>query len=133
MNTKICYPAVFQKEEDGYSVWVPDIQGCTSQGDSFEEAVSYITEAIGICLEFSLEKGERIPRPSSPETIPIEKNQFIAAVIFDPVEYQKKYGEKAIKKTLTIPAWLNTMAERNGVNFSAVLQRALMEQLGVNQ
>lgn len=120
MSTKICYPAVFQKEDVGYSVWVPDIQGCVSQGDDFEEAVNYITEAIGICLEDDLERGNKPPVPSLPTSIKLEENQFVSVIIFDPIEYQRKYGTKAIKKTLTIPSWLNTMSEREHINFSAV-------------
>lgn len=129
MSTKICYPAVFQKEDVGYSVWVPDIQGCVSQGDDFEGAVNYITEAMGICLEDDLERGKKPPVPSAPDTIKLEKNQFLSVIMFDPVEYQKKYNTKAVKKTLTIPNWLNTMSENENINFSAVLQEALMEKL----
>ena len=132
MSTKICYPAVFQKEESGYSVWIPDIPGCISQGDDFEEAVNYITEAIGICLEDSLENGEKMPAPSSPDAIQTERGQFVSVVMFDPVEYQRKYSGKAIKKTLTIPAWLNTASERAHINFSQVLQEALMERLHIS-
>ena len=129
MSTKICYPAVFQKEDVGYSVWIPDIQGCVSQGDSFDEAVKYITEAMGLCLEDDMERGIIPPVPSTPDTIPLEKNQFVTVIVYDPLEYQKKYNTKAVKKTLTIPNWLNTMSEQAHINFSAVLQEALMEKL----
>ena len=131
MSTKIYYPTVFQKEETGYSVWVPDIQGCVSQGDSFEEAAEYIAEAIGLCLETYEDKNVDIPKPSSPETIHTDEGQFVSMIAFDPAEYDAKYGTKAIKKTLTLPSWLNTMAERNNINFSAVLQAALIEKLGL--
>lgn len=129
MSAKIYYPAVFQKEDVGYSVWVPDIQGCVSQGDSFDEAVNYITEAIGICIEDDLERGEKPPIPSAPDMIELEENQFISVIMFDPIEYQKKFSTKAVKKTLTIPAWLNTLSERENINFSVALQEALMEKL----
>ena len=129
MGNKICYPAVFQKEDVGYSVWVPDIQGCVSQGDNFEDAVKYITEAIGICIEDDLERGTKPPVPSVPNTIELEENQFVSVVMFDPIEYQKKYSAKSVKKTLTIPGWLNAMSEHENINFSAVLQEALMEKL----
>ena len=132
MSTKIYYPTIFQKEDVGYSVWVPDIQGCVSQGDSFEEAAEYITEAIGLCLETLSDNNADIPKPSAPESIKIEENQFVSMVAFDPVEYETKYSTKAVKKTLTIPAWLNTIAERNNINFSSVLQSALIEKLGLN-
>ena len=129
MSTKIYYPAVFQTEDIGYSVWIPDVQGCVSQGDTYEEAVDYISEALGLCLEDDLERGVKPPVPSAPNAIKLENNQFISIIAFDPIEYQKKYSTKAVKKTLTIPNWLNTMSEREHINFSTVLQEALMEKL----
>ncbi len=131
MNTKIYYPAVFQKEDVGYSVWVPDINGCVSQGDTLKEAVDYITEAIGLCLETYLEHNVTPQKPTPPEDIVVEKGQFVSVIAFDILEYQKKYGTKAVKKTLTIPAWLNTLAEKNNVNFSSLLQTALMQELNL--
>lgn len=131
MSTKICYPAVFQKEDVGYSVWVPDIQGCVSQGDNFDEAVRYITEAIGLCLEDDFERGAVPPVPSAPDKIELQENQFVTVIVFDTLEYQNKYGTKSVKKTLTIPTWLNTMSEQAHINFSAVLQEALMEKLNL--
>ncbi len=132
MSTKIFYPAVFQKEDIGYSVWIPDIQGCVSQGDSFEEAVEYITEAIGLCLETYANHDINIPKPSSPESIKTEEGQFVSMVAFDPVEYEKTYSSKSVKKTLTIPSWLNTMSMRENLNFSSVLQEALIKKLGLS-
>lgn len=128
MNVKIYYPAVFQKEYKGYSVWVPDIEGCVSQGESLSEAMENIADAIGLMLETLADHGLDIPAPSSPEKIKTEENQFVSVVPFDPAEYDEKYNAKAVKKTLTIPSWLNTMAERSNVNFSAVLQKALIEE-----
>lgn len=128
MNVKIYYPAVFQKENTGYSVWVPDIEGCVSQGESISEAMENITDAIGLMLETLADHDLDIPAPSSPEKIETEENQFVSVVPFDPAEYDEKYSEKAVKKTLTIPNWLNTMAERSNINFSALLQKALIEE-----
>ena len=130
MKSVFYYPAVFQKEEVGYSVWVPDIEGCVSQGDTFDEAMDYIREAIGLCMEDFVEKGV-IPAASEPCDISVEKNQFVAVVGFDYDEYQKKFGSKAVKKTLTVPAWLNTLSERNNINFSQVLQNALKQELKI--
>lgn len=128
MNVKIYYPAVFQKEDSGYSVWVLDISGCISQGETISEAIENISDAIGLMLETLAEHGIDIPAPSAPEKITAEKNQFVSVVPFDPAEFDEKYSSKAVKKTLTIPNWLNTMAERSNVNFSAVLQKALIEE-----
>ncbi len=128
VNIKIYYPAVFQKEETGYSVWVPDIEGCISQGESLNEAIDNISDAIGLSVETLAEHGMDIPVPSAPEKIIAEKNQFVSAIAFDPVEFDAKYSTKTVKKTLTIPNWLNTMAERSNINFSALLQKALIEE-----
>lgn len=131
MNSIFYYPAVFQKEEVGYSVWVPDIQGCVSQGDTFGEAMEYIKDAIGICLDLIVQNGNVPPKATEPNGIELEPDQFVAVVSFDFDEYQKKHGEKSVKKTLTIPAWLNTLSERKNINFSQVLQNALIHELQI--
>ena len=128
MSVKIYYPAVFQKEDTGYSVWVPDLEGCVSQGETIGESTENISDAIGLTLETLADHNVDIPAPSSPETISVQKNQFVSIIAFDPAEYEEKYSTKAVKKTLTIPSWLNTMAERAHINFSAVLQEALIEK-----
>lgn len=74
MNVKIYYPAVFQKEDSGYSVWVLDISGCISQGETISEAIENISDAIGLMLEILAEHGIDIPAPSAPEKITAEKN-----------------------------------------------------------
>ena len=131
MNSIFYYPAVFQKEEVGYSVWVPDIQGCVSQGDTFDEAMEYIKDAIGICLDLIVQNGNVPPKATEPNGIELEHDQFVAVVSFDFDEYQKKHGEKSVKKTLTLPAWLNTLSERKNINFSQVLQNALIHELQI--
>lgn len=131
MNRIYYYPAVFQKEDDGYSVWLYDIEGCVSQGDTLDEATNNITEAVGLFFEGYQESGKEIPKATSPEKINLKKDQFVALVGFDWTAYQAKYGNKAVKKTLSIPSWLNTMAEEKHINFSSVLQNALKEQLQV--
>lgn len=131
MKTVYCYPAIIQKEENGYSVWIPDIAGCNSCGETVADALDNIKEALGLCIEVFLDEKKEIPEPSLPEKIKIEQNQFIAVVDFDWLEYQKKYCSKAVKKTLTIPSWLNEMAMQHDINFSAVLQNGLKQELHI--
>lgn len=131
MNTKFYYPAVFQKESEGYSVWLYDIPGCVSQGNTFDEAVENISAAFGLFAEEFRANNEQLPIPTVPSDISLETKQFVAVIGFDWIEYQKKYNNKSIKKTLTIPAWLNTMAEEQHVNFSGLLQSALKEKLNL--
>ena len=126
---KYYYPAVFQPEEVGYSVWLADIDGAISQGDTLEEAIENIKDAFGLYVEDAQERKSELPKASNPADIALEKGQFVCFIEFDWVEYQRKHGNKAVKKTLTIPAWLNTLAEEEQINFSGVLQDALKAKL----
>lgn len=127
---KILYPAVFQSEDVGYSVWIPDIQVCISQGDTLEEAYENIKDSLGLFVEEQKDtKSYVLPEASKPEYIKVEKGQFVALVEFDWVSYLKKTDNRAVNKTLTIPAWLNEAAKSENINFSQVLQKALKETL----
>lgn len=129
---KYYYPAVFQPEDTGYSVWLHDIDGCISQGDSLEEAIENINDALGLYFEEYKEKGRVLPEATNPSKISLENGQCVAFVQFDWLEYQKKHNSKAVKKTLSVPAWLNTIAEESHVNFSGLLQEALIDHLHLN-
>lgn len=121
------YPVVFHPEEVGYSVTVPDIEGCFTQGDTMDEAVEMTQEAIGLMLEDC----EDIPIPSDPASIQKEVGDFVMAIPFDIAAYRRRHNTKAIKKTLTIPSWLNEEAEAAHINFSGVLQEALCAKLNI--
>jgi conserved hypothetical protein len=125
------YPAIFQVEEDGYSVFVPDIPGCMTQGDTMEEALAMVQEAIGLMLEDVAPAD--YPAASLPPDLGLEKDQFALMVPFDKLAYDKKYNAKAVKKTLSVPKWLDTLATEHNVNFSNILQNALMHELGVRK
>lgn len=130
---KYVYPAIFQKEDTGYSVFFPDLQGCQTEGDTLEEALFMAKDALSIYI-FDLEEDKKtIPTPSNPMDIKVDKNQFISIIDFDMLEYRKKYDCKAVKKTLSIPNWLNSLAEDYDVNFSQLLQTALKEYLNVSE
>ena len=126
---KYFYPVIFEPEEVGVSVYVPDIPGCFTQGDSLEEALDNVQEVIGLMLEDK--SPNEYPEPSKPNDIKLENEQFIMLVAFDKLAYDRKYNAKAVKKTLSVPAWLNNMALERNLNFSNLLQRALMSELGL--
>ena len=129
---KVFYPVIFHIEEKGYSTFVPDLDGCFSQGDDMSQAVAMTQEAIGLMLEEYLEKSEELPKPSKIEKIKKDKNDFVVMVEFDPVKYLERNSNKAVKKTLTIPNWLNVIAEKNKINFSQILQKAIRQELNIN-
>lgn len=128
---KYFYPAVFHPEDIGYSVTVPDLEGCVSEGDSLEEAYSMISEAIGLCVTDLLEQGKPAPIASSLKDIKTAKDDFSTLIEFDMTAYLRRHDNKAVKKTLTIPSWLNALAEEKHLNFSSVLQDALKNQLNI--
>lgn len=131
MNRVYYYPAIFTKEEVGFSVRFPDLPGCYTEGDTIEDAYRMSASAIGLYLQN--ESGDfAFPEASAPNCIEAESDEFVVLIKFDLVEYLKNTSNKSVKKTLTIPSWLNNLAEQNNVNFSNVLQNALKEYLNVS-
>ena len=129
---KIVYPVCFYEEDDGgYSIDVPDLLGCCTQAESIEEALEMAQDVALGWITTTIEDGEDIPKPSRIEDIKLENEKgFVSLVLLDLDRYMKLNSSKrAIKKTLTIPAWLNEKAEKIGVNFSQVLQEALLSKV----
>ena len=129
--SRLFYPAVFHKaEEGGFWVSFPDIPECLTQGDDMQQAYEMATEALGLSLTTMEEAGEEIPKGSTPEDIDTEDG-FLVVVEFDMAEYHRKHCSRAVKKTLSIPEWLNEAAMRQNINFSQVLQEALMQKVNM--
>lgn len=129
---KYAYPAIFTEEDGGlYSVEFPDIAGCVTCGDSLPDAIEMAEDALCLMLYDMEEEGETIPTPSNIKDLAANTEALVSLVCCDTLEYRKLYSNKAVKKTLTIPAWLNTMAEHADLNFSDVLREALKLRLDV--
>lgn len=128
---KLFYPAVFHEaEEGGFWVSFPDIPECMTQGDDMQQAYEMAVEALGLSLSSMEDDGETVPEASRPQDIQVEDGAFLVVIEFDMAEYRRKHCSRAVKKTLSIPEWLNDIAIRQNVNFSQVLQEALMEKVG---
>jgi len=119
------YPAIFHKEEDAYWVEFPDLDGCHTYGASIAETMEAAQEALAAYLLTLLEQGSPIASPSDISSIHVD-NGFSSLVSCDINQYK---DTKAVKKTLTIPSWLNDRAVSMGVNFSQVLQEALISKI----
>ena len=126
---KLTYPACFYKDgaSDGYAVVVPDLPGCVSGGDTLAEAILMASDAASGWVLDELEDGKAIPPASAFEDVQPDSGGFINMLVLDMDTYAEKYGSKAVRKNLTIPAWLNTFAEANHINFSQVLRESLTE------
>lgn len=127
---KLIYPAIFSPcmEKEGYTVEVPDLPGCVTEGDDLADAIEMATDAASGWILGELEDGNNIPSPSQRKDIQTDDDSFINMLVLDMDSYSEKYGSKAVRKNITIPAWLNTYGEKNHINFSKVLQDALLNQ-----
>ena len=127
---KYVYPAVFTPEENGmYSVDFRDLEGCYTCGEDLADALYMAEDVLALTL-YHYEKEKRpVPSPSNRTALNIKNDEFVNMVICDTLYYQKRNNTKAVKKTLSIPEWLNEAAISAGVNFSQVLQEALVEKL----
>ena len=125
------YPAVFTKEESFYTVRFPDLESCYTQGDSLQDAYEMASDILCLTLYNLEESKKKIPAPSDPAKIKTTGSDFVSLIVCDTIEYRRYYDNKSVKKTLTIPAWLNAISEREGVNFSSLLQRALKAELHI--
>jgi predicted RNase H-like HicB family nuclease len=129
---KYLYPAFFRRlTSGGYSVDFPDLPGCISAGDTLAEALSMAREALSLHLFGMLEDGETLPVASDPSSVPPEQGAFISPVEGRPEMVRDEIKNRSVKKTLTIPYWLNEEAEKENINFSQVLQEALKERIEV--
>ncbi|MCI8374903.1 MAG: type II toxin-antitoxin system HicB family antitoxin [Lachnospiraceae bacterium] len=129
---KLFYPALFHEaEEGGFWVSFPDIPECMTQGDDMQQAYEMAVEALGLSLSSMEDEKAELPVASRPQDIQSERGSFLVVIEFDMAEYRRKHCSRAVKKTLSIPEWLNDVAIKQNINFSQVLQEALMEKVGV--
>lgn len=136
------YPACFYKDGDGYSVIFPDLNDLATCGETLDEAMEMAVDCLAGYVYFATMEDDDLPSPSGindvdPEAVAqrldFDSNEhFVNMVAVDVNEYAKLHFEKPAKKTLTIPAWLNDTAQSRGINFSAVLQEALKERMGIH-
>lgn len=127
---KYVYPAIFTPEEkEKYSVYFPDLEGCYTCGDDLQDAIMMAQDVLAFTLYDYERNGTKIPEPARADEVEIEKGEFVNYIACDTIEYARLHNSRAVKKTLTIPAWLNEAATAQGVNFSQVLQEGLMNKL----
>lgn len=126
------FPAIFDYAEDGISIEFPDLPGCLPCAKTTEEAIKNAKEAMALHLWGMEKDGDPIPEPTPVDKIQVRENQAVMLIeVYMPL-YRKAIENQSVKKTLTIPQWLNKLAEEKNVNFSQLLQSALKEHLGIH-
>jgi len=131
VKDRYIYPAIFDYAEDGISIEFPDLPGCLTCGDTEEEALRMAKEAMALHLYGLEQDGDTIPEPTKVKYITVEDNQAVVLIDAWMPPFRHEMENKAVKKTLTIPKWLDDLAQENNVNFSHILQDALKKYLGV--
>ncbi len=124
------FPAIFTPSQNGYAIRFPDLPGTNSQGSDMANAIYMARDALAMWLDYLMDEGEEIPKPTALNDIPLDPGQFVTMVDVDMSAYRRRKNSKAVKKTVTIPAWLNEKAEAHKLNFSAILQEGLKKHIG---
>jgi predicted RNase H-like HicB family nuclease len=131
---KHLYPAVFRPEREiGFFVFFPDINMGGTQGKDVKESIEMAEDFLAGALCAFEDTGEEFPVPSDIKALQLQEGDIATFVVANPTDYRRRNENKVIKKTLTIPSWLNALAEDAKINFSQTLQSALKEHLGVSE
>ena len=128
---KVVYTVILKPVKDfGYAVSVPGLDIYT-QGHSLVEAIDMARDAIGMWACYELDEGREIPDSNNIKDIRTSEDENVALIDIDIGAYRRAHYNRTVKKNLTLPSWLNEIAEKEGVNFSKVLQEALKEKLHI--
>ena len=128
---KNSYPVILTPDEPGYIVYIPDFD-INTEGNNLTEAIEMARDAIGIVGIDMEDEKKALPEPSQIKNIKSNKNDIVTLVDVDFTSYRKQMDNRSVKKNCTLPSWLNEQAEKANINFSASLQIALKEELGLN-
>lgn len=129
---KVAYPVVISSGEQFMLASVPDLE-IDTQGENIIEAIAMVRDAISIWCVYEQDAGKALPAPSDIISVEHDPGEIVTLVDADLDAYRRMLDKRTIRKNLTIPSWLNEQAERAGVNFSQVLQKALKEELQLTE
>lgn len=133
MKNRYIYPAIIRFEDNSYIVNFPDIENCFTFGVNYEDAIDSARDVLELCL-YDMEKdGLFIPEASSLNSIKLGVNESIVLIEVWMIPVRDKMENRSVKKTLTIPKWINDIGIENDLNFSQLLQAAIKERLGINK
>ena len=128
------YPAVFSPDGDGWTVRFPDLDNCFTSADTVEEAIVEAQAVLEDCMYFREAQKDEIPLPTPPERVLPDEGGFVQSVVAVMPPVRRAWSRKAVKKTLTIPAWMEEeLKKREDVNISFILQEALKEKLDIKE
>jgi predicted RNase H-like HicB family nuclease len=125
------YPAIFEHGEDGITITFPDLPGAISCAGTEEEALFMARDALGAWVVANEDIGNAIPEPSQVAGVTCASGQSICLVEAWLPIFREEQRAGSVKKNVTVPIWLNALAEKAGLNFSQILQAGLKHTLGI--
>jgi len=132
---KLIYPGILTPFSDGtggYVVEFPDLPGCVTEGNTLSDALDMGVDAASGWVLDELEDGNKIPVASDIISVKPPLGSFVNLFVLDMDSYHEKYGSQSVRTNVTLPAWLKSFAEKQNINFSKVLQDALLEKKVLN-
>ena len=128
---KYVYPALFVKEDESIIVTFPDLEDTFTNGATMQEAFENAEDVLNLMLWNREEEKDDIPMPSSPEQITVPQEATLAMIKADTLAYRKLHDQKTIRRSITIPSWLDTLARERNINFSQLMQNAIRRECGI--
>ena len=129
--SKYIYPAIFTQEEHGYSINFPDIDSCYTCGDNLADGFLMAEDVLAMVMYDYEKEHKAIPKPSKPDSIKLSENETVHLIAADTFKYEKMFSSKSVRKSVTIPAWLDTKVEEANISLSAFLQQKLKEEFNL--
>ena len=128
---KYVYPALFTTEDDSIIVTFPDLDDTFTDGATMQEAFENAEDVLNLMLWNCEEEKEEIPPPSLPEEITVPQGATLAMIKADTLAYRKIHDTKTIRRSITIPSWLDTLARERNINFSQLMQNAIRRECDI--
>lgn len=124
---KYIFPAVIRPNEDltRFEAEVPDLHSCITSGATLSEAIDMVSDAAACCLCVMEDEGVPISDPTPQHLIPHETGDYLTLIQLDTIAYRKATDSRAVRKNVSLPAWMARLADENGLNCSQILQEAL--------
>ena len=127
------YPAIFHQNDDStYTVIFPDLPGCITEGKNLADAIYMARDAMAGWIDSMLKNNDSINPPSNVESIKVADNEFVNLIDADLKKQRRLWDNQAVKRTLSLPKWLDSMAIDAQLSLSKVLQEALYDKLGID-
>ena len=127
------YPAFFKANDDGIIVTFPDLEDTFTDGETMQEAFENAEDVLNLMLWNREEENATIPPPSTPEKILVPRGAILAMIKADTLAYRKQHDQKTIRRSVTLPRWLDSIAREHNINFSQLMQNAIRRECGISR